>query len=118
MKNSLKGACLSGLVYPGLGQIVQKHYVRGILIIGVFTASLFEVMFTALKQYQTILVNMESSNNEYDVTTMFQEASTFTAHYDTTMVKFASALMLGCWVIGIVDAYLSGKNTAHDHRTK
>ena len=29
MKNSLKGALLSGLVFPGLGQVVLKHYKRG-----------------------------------------------------------------------------------------
>ena len=29
MKNSMKGALLSGLVFPGLGQIALKRYRRG-----------------------------------------------------------------------------------------
>ncbi len=32
MKNSLKGAFLSGLIFPGLGQIILKHYKRGTVI--------------------------------------------------------------------------------------
>lgn len=32
MNNSLKGALLSGVVFPGLGQIILKHYKRGIAL--------------------------------------------------------------------------------------
>ncbi|MEW5788588.1 MAG: hypothetical protein AB1899_12115 [Pseudomonadota bacterium] len=35
MKRSIKGALLSGLVLPGLGQVVLKEYVRGYLIMAV-----------------------------------------------------------------------------------
>ena len=36
MNNALKGAFLSGLIFPGLGQVVQKHYKRGVLIMLTF----------------------------------------------------------------------------------
>ena len=32
MRKSLKGALLSGLVFPGYGQFVLKHYMRGIAV--------------------------------------------------------------------------------------
>ena len=32
MRKSLKGALLSGLVFPGYGQFVMKHYIRGVLL--------------------------------------------------------------------------------------
>jgi len=111
MKSSLKGAFLSGLVYPGLGQIIQKHYLRGFSLIGICTASLFVITFAALKRYETFLANLETGNIEYDITTIFQEASKFTVSQDNSLLKYASALIFGCWFIGTVDAYLSGKKT-------
>jgi len=39
MNNSLKGALLSGFVFPGLGQVMLKHYKRGAVLILVVTAS-------------------------------------------------------------------------------
>ena len=41
MNNSLKGALLSGLVFPGLGQIILKHHTRGIAFIIIVSVSLF-----------------------------------------------------------------------------
>jgi hypothetical protein len=40
MKNSLKGALLSGLVFPGLGQVFFRHYLRGIALMLVICVSL------------------------------------------------------------------------------
>ena len=109
MKSSWKGACLSGLVYPGLGQIVQKHYLRGISLIGIFTASMLSIMFNAFKQYETILTNIESSKNEYDITTILQEASKFTGSQDISTMKYTSIVIMCVWATGTIDAYLSGK---------
>jgi hypothetical protein len=109
MNSSWKGVCLSGLVYPGLGQIVQKHYLRGISLIGIFTACLFVIVFTAIKQYETILTNIESSSHEHDMAALIREASKFTVSQDSSTMKYASAVILCCWAIGTVDAYLSGK---------
>ena len=33
MSHALKAALLSGLVFPGLGQIMLKHYKRGIAVV-------------------------------------------------------------------------------------
>ena len=109
MKSSWKGVWLSGLVYPGLGQIVQKHYLRGISLIGIFTASLLVIVFTAIKQYETILSNIESSNHENDITALLQEASKYTVSQDNSTMKYTSAVIMCCWAIGTIDAYLSGK---------
>ncbi|MCX6356872.1 MAG: hypothetical protein NT045_03195 [Candidatus Aureabacteria bacterium] len=119
MNNSLKGACLSGLVYPGMGQIVQKHYLRGLALIGIVTVNLSVIILTTSKQIETILTNIESSGGEYDVTTILHEATKFSISPYNGIMKISSALILCCWAIGIVDAYLSGKrmdleNKAHN----
>jgi len=116
MNNSLKGACLSGLVYPGLGQIVQRHYMRGIVLIGIVSACLMVILLNASRNINTILVNIESSNSDLDIATILKEVNTFSAGQDYQIVKVSSSLIFCCWAIGIVDAYLAGKRV--DSRTK
>jgi TM2 domain-containing membrane protein YozV len=60
MNNSLKGALLSGLVFPGLGQIVLKHYKRGVVIMLMVLVSLFVVVVKAAQYALAILEKIES----------------------------------------------------------
>jgi len=119
MNNTVKGVCLSGLLYPGAGQIVQKHYFRGIALIAIATASLSAAIISAARQAQAILTAVESNGSGYDVTTILHEATRLSAGPDSQTMEMSSVLIVGCWVVGIVDAYLSGKKmdidkTAHD----
>jgi hypothetical protein len=116
MNSALKGTCLSGLVYPGLGQIVQKHYWRGIALIGIVTASLFAMTLTASRHMETMLADIESGHGEYDVTTLLQGATEFSSGPDSGVMKGSSVLIFCCWAIGIGDAYLSGKRIDSQNR--
>lgn len=109
MNSSLRGACLSGLVYPGVGQIVQKHYFRGISLIGIYTTSLFWVLLTASREVRTILATIESGSAGYDISSLLGETTHFSLGRDSAAMGVSSVLILGCWVVGIVDAYVSGR---------
>jgi hypothetical protein len=109
MNSSMRGAYLSGLVYPGLGQIVQKNYVRGIALICVVTASLAQALITFSSQATAILARIESHGGDVDLTGVLRETVALAAREDSGTMKMSSVLILGCWVIGIADAYLSGK---------
>jgi len=113
MKSSLKGACLSGLVYPGAGQIFQKHYFRGIALIAIVTTSLSASILSAARQAQEILA-AAAANGGSDMATLLHEAARLSAGRDNRTVGVSSLLILGCWVVGIVDAYLSGKSREVD----
>ena len=119
MNSSIKGACLSGLVFPGLGQIAQRHYMRGIVLISIVSACLIMILVDASRKINTILANINSSNTGLDITSILKEVHTPSAGGDILTMNTLSALILGCWVIGIVDSYLSGKridsqNEAHN----
>jgi hypothetical protein len=109
MNSSLKGACLSGLVYPGLGQIVQKHYFRGICLIGICTTSLLWVLLTVSREVGTILAKIESGSTDDDISSILRETTKLSGGGDNAAMGISSVLILSCWVIGIVDAYVSGK---------
>jgi hypothetical protein len=119
MNSSIKGACLSGLVFPGLGQIAQRHYMRGIVLISIVSACLIMILVDASRKINTILANINSSNTGLDITSILKEIHTSSAGGDILTMNTLSALIFGCWVIGIVDSYLSGKmidsqNAAHN----
>jgi len=117
MKSSWRGACLSGLVYPGLGQIAQKHYLRGGALIVIVTASLWVSVISATKHAQALLASLASDAGGYDMTTLLHEAGRITGTGDDRALEVSSLAIAGCWVVGIVDAYLSGKKMDADRTT-
>jgi hypothetical protein len=114
MKSSWKAACLSGLVYPGAGQIFQKHYFRGIALIAIATLSLSATVMSAAERARAILAAVESSGGESDTATVLREAARLSAGRDDRTMAVSSLLIAGCWVVGVVDAYLSGKSAEVD----
>jgi hypothetical protein len=109
MRSSLKGACLSGLVYPGLGQIVQKHYGRGIALVALVTGSLAVMVSAASRQIAAMLAEVESGGAAYDITTLLGEAARISGGREDAAIRWSSVVVLCCWVAGVIDAYLSGK---------
>lgn len=106
MKKSLKGALLSALVYPGVGQLWLRCYLRGIALIVLVSACLAFIVRKAGQQAFAILERMESEGSSVDMVALLKSASR--APDDATS-NWISALLLLCWIIGTVDAYLAGK---------
>jgi len=64
MSKSLRAALLSGLVFPGLGQIVLEHYKRGVVLMLTVLACLSVVVVKAVQQALTILDRIQSGTEE------------------------------------------------------
>ena len=107
MKKSTKGALLSALVLPGAGQLWLKHYIRGIAFILLTSACLAVVVVEATRQAVGILEKIEAQGGAVDLVAIANSASHSSASSD--QVFAASLLMLACWVVGSVDAYLMGR---------
>ena len=60
MRNSLKGALLSGLVFPGVGQLVLRHYKRGIAFILPTIVILLVIVLKAVEKSFTILQKIKA----------------------------------------------------------
>ena len=109
MKNSLKGALLSGLVFPGLGQVVLKRYWRGFVLMLTVMACLYVMIVTAVQQAYAILDTIETQGGSPDSDTISRAAAQAAAASDSPVITVASLLIIACWIIGIVDAYRIGK---------
>ena len=109
MTQALKGALLSGLVLPGLGQIMLKHYKRGIALMLIVLTALFVLVAQATHQALTILERIEAEGGIIDLSTISTAATQSSTASDTTTFTIALFLITSCWIIGIIDAYRLGK---------
>ena len=108
MNNSLKGAVLSGLVFPGLGQVVLKHYKRGAVLILTVLLSLSLIVVKVVQQALAILEQIESEGGTLDMDTISSAAAQASTASGSFVVNLLLAILL-CWIIGILDAYRIGK---------
>jgi hypothetical protein len=109
MKNSLKGAFLSGLILPGLGQIVLKHYKRGAAIMLTVLVSLSVIVVKAVQDALAILEKIELEGGAISMSTIANAASQASTNYSSFMFNLVLAWMIFCWIIGVIDAYIIGR---------
>jgi hypothetical protein len=109
MKNSLKGAFLSGLVFPGVGQIVLKQYRKGAFLIFVVVASLIMFVTLATRQAMAVLEKIQASGGSIDSETVARTANQVTTNQASLLLNFLLFFMIFCWVFGVIDAYKMGR---------
>lgn len=120
MNNSLKGAFLSGLIFPGLGQIALKHYIRGAVIIIAVFVSLSIVVVKAVQYALAILEKIQLDGGEISMSTISDAAAQASAASGSLIFNLALLLVILLWIIGAVDAYRIGKkkDTGEDSMTR
>ncbi len=109
MNNSLKGAFLSGLVFPGLGQLALKHYKRGAVIIIAVLISLSIVVAEAVQKALAILGEVQIEGGEISISSISEAASKTSTTSGSLVFNLALSLVILLWIIGAVDAYRIGK---------
>ena len=108
MKRSSKAALLSGLVFPGIGHIVLKQYLRGsALVLSALVA--FSIVVTRVFQRALTIVDRISSG-EIPVETgaIAEMVSNSTSGADSFIENMAVIVLGVCWLIGIIDSYRLG----------
>ncbi len=109
MRNALKAAFLSGLVFPGLGQLVLRHHKRGIALMLVVFACLMAIVVKGVQQSLAILEKIASEGGVIDMKTVSSAASQASTTSSSLIFNLGLLLIIICWIIGVVDAYRIGK---------
>jgi len=109
MKKSIKGALLSGLVFPGVGQIILQYYTRGIALILMVIASLIVIIVKAEQIASGILSKIQTEGGVIDTQIISEAANRAVTASDSLIIKTAFFLIVICWIISIIDAYRIGK---------
>lgn len=109
MKKSIKSALLSGLVFPGAGQLYLKKYRMASLLIVTVLACLYFIITEAIEQAMNILQQIEASGSVINPSNIVEMSTRAASNADGTTTSIATLLIAICWFVGIVHAYLSGK---------
>ncbi|MBN2398033.1 MAG: hypothetical protein JXI32_06605 [Deltaproteobacteria bacterium] len=108
MKPSTKAALLSGLVFPGTGQIYLKRLRRGIIIMICAASGIGAIAWPAVVKALAILDQLERHAGRIDMETVSSLARTAAAgafpHSDLVLL-----FIVCCWLFSIGDAYRTGR---------
>jgi len=109
MKNSWKGAFFSGLVFPGLGQILLRKYKRGIAFILAVIVSLVVIIANATQQAMSILEQTNLQGGNVDINAVSDAADKAVHTSSSLIIQFGLIVILLCWIMGTIDAYRIGR---------
>ncbi|MCP4272367.1 MAG: hypothetical protein GY781_10430 [Gammaproteobacteria bacterium] len=118
MRKSLKGALLSGLVFPGYGQFIMKHYIRGIVLMLTCLTGLVVIGVKVRQQIFIVLEKIEYVDGAIDMSEIINAVNLTGTTSGDGIYRFASLLLLFCWIIGIIDAYRIGRRKDLDEQQK
>ena len=108
MKTSIKAALLSALVFPGLGQMHLKRYVRGLIPMVLVLTGLGVLIVQATVDALQVLDKIQLQGGTVDMNAVSNLAAGSLTHGD----PYSSLISLGiagCWVFSVIDAYMLGK---------
>jgi hypothetical protein len=108
MKRSSKAALLSGLIFPGIGHIVLKQYLRGSVLL-IFALVALSVIVTSIYQRALTMVDrINSGDIPVDTGAIAEMVSNSTSGADSFIENIAVVVLVACWLIGIIDSFRLG----------
>ena len=109
MKIATKAALLSGLAFPGAGQMYLKRFRRGLIIIVFVLSGMGAIVWMATIRALEILERIQNQLDQIDMATITDLALASSA--DHTSVYYTPILLFiaCCWLFSIIDAYRVGK---------
>jgi hypothetical protein len=108
MKRATKAALLSALVFPGAGHLYLKRWLTGALLAGIAAYAVYTIASVMLRVTRDIARQIESGAVSADVETLTLLVTQQLSGSEQA-TNIASTVFIGCWIIGMVGAYLQGR---------
>lgn len=108
MKQSIKGVLLSGLIFPGLGQVLLGAKKRGWLIVLTAIACLVAIVVVATQTALVVLEQLGDEGKPLNTDTISEAAIRASTESGSSLFSFFLLALLLCWLFSVVDAYRIG----------
>ena len=110
MKESTKGMLLSGLVYPGLGQLLSGHIVSGVIFVLGTTTGLVVLIYRLMQRAFRVMDQAlpRLADNALDAQALKELLGRSSAG-GWEVENICLIGIVGCWLAAIVHAYFVGK---------
>jgi TM2 domain-containing membrane protein YozV len=109
LKNSMKAVYFSALIFPGLGQLYLKNYIRGIFFIVVAGIGFIIIMEATWSLMMVIANDIEQGRQRLDINSLTLVIKESLNIYDDPRIISAKFAFLASWIISSVDAYITLK---------
>ncbi|MBC8210512.1 MAG: hypothetical protein H8E21_05540 [Gammaproteobacteria bacterium] len=114
MKTPIKVALLSALVIPGAGHFHLKRYKSAVILIGSSLAGLYYIISNVVEKSLQIVEQIQTGAIQLNDSTITTLLTQHTGAAETQRLDIATAVLLICWLVGIIDSYRAahaqGKN--------
>lgn len=111
MNRSMKAALMSGLVFPGTGQLLLGYRWRGLLFLVPALAAAVYFFLHVWERAQFILTELETGRMPLDPLLIAARLEQ-QGQQASAMVSVAAAVMLVCWIGSTIDAWWLGRQPA------
>ena len=108
MKNSIMAPLFSALVLPGLGQIINRQYIKGIILIGAATVLFLTVLIKVLIDFSAVMgqvmgPDMQLGADKWSLIAAGMRERGF------TFIMVLLVLGAAIWLYSVIDAYHFGR---------
>ncbi len=110
MDRSVKAAMLSGLVFPGVGQLFLKRRVRGLLFL--LPALVATIYFTHAVLQPVLAIAQDIGAGIVPLDPFAIQRRVEATRIDTTLMDVAVLVMVAAWIGSTLDAWLVGRTPA------
>jgi TM2 domain-containing membrane protein YozV len=109
MNNALKGALLSGLVFPGTGHFALKQRKRGLFFLIPALAGILVILFHVIRIVLVFKEAFDPSSAAIDPSQVMATAERITDQLNLTSFNVPSILFFFAWLFSILDSYFIGQ---------
>lgn len=110
MNHAILGLLLSGLVFPGLGQLALKSWKKAFIFISITLISFISIIITTINQANTAMEKIQAEGGKIDLDSVSQAMNQALSASDQLIYSVAYSILVICWLAGVMDAYRTGKN--------
>lgn len=108
MKQSIKAALLSGLLFPGLGHLSLKQRKRGWILIWTSLLAIVAMVVIATQQALAVVDDMMTGDVPLDSASITQMIDASSSGTLEMLANGCLLILLGCWLFGIIDSFRLG----------
>lgn len=105
----MKAALLSAFIFPGVGHFFLKKPIPGAVLVGTALAALCLIATKAAERALQIAETIQSGEVQLDAAAIAELVSKQPMGTETQTLDIATAVLILCWLIGIVDSYRVGR---------
>lgn len=109
MNQSVKAALLSGLIFPGVGQISIGRKKRGWFIIFGNGILLYLIISKVIQQAKSIVEKMQENGAVLDIESISKQTTELVGFSNNSSLNTLLVLLILGWFVSIIDAYLLAK---------